>query len=115
MNDYAALNFWNVSVSCTILILIGFWFFARWCGFSPAVPYARLAQLSVGMSADEVTALLGQPRLTRNMPDGSHQWTYGMKMKRHVLMIDFISQLKVRGYGHGIPGLSKPGPLTPNP
>ena len=67
------------------------------------------------MTADEVAALLGPPRLTKNMPDGSHQWTYGMRMKRHVLMIDFSPQFKVRGYGHGIPGLSKPGPLTPNP
>ena len=113
MNEYVALNVWNLAVSFTVLVLIGFWFFARWCGFSPAVPYDRLALLTVGMTADEVTALLGPPRLRKNMSDGSHQWTYGMKMKRHVLMIDFSTEKKVRGYGHGIPGLSKPGALTP--
>ena len=115
MNEFVALNVWNMALSFTVLVLIGFWFFARWCGFSPAVPYARLAQLSVGMTAEQVTALLGRPRLSKHMSDGSHQWTYGMKMKRHVLMIDFSPEQKVRGYGHGIPGLSKPGPLTPEP
>ena len=88
MNPHA-IEFWLIALAITVVLLAGFGVFSRWCSFSPAVKRARLEVLRVGMTMDEVTALLGKARDSRRAEHGGQQWVYGSRLKRHVLFIAF--------------------------
>jgi hypothetical protein len=95
--------FWTVALSVSAFIVIGFSWFARWCGYSPAVSYKNLHALHVGMTTAEVTALLGAPREKRAGDDGSEFWVYGARWKRHVLVTEFNGKRELKNFVHGIP------------
>jgi outer membrane protein assembly factor BamE (lipoprotein component of BamABCDE complex) len=97
------IEVWLVALVVTVALLTGFGMFARWCSLSPAVSRKKLAQLRVGMTPDEITALLGQPRQTRTSAEGLRQWIYGAPMKRHVLLIEFSTHNQLQSFAHGVP------------
>lgn len=103
MNTFLSIELWLVALIGTSCVLGGFGLFARWCAFSPAVRRNQLEKLRVGMTSAEVVALVGQPRSTREAPEGS-QWFYGSRMKRHVLMMQFNHSNKLLSFAHGVPG-----------
>ena len=104
-----SIELWIVALAITIGILAGCAMFARWCAFSPAVPQFKIEKLQVGMTADEVTAVLGPPRASKATPDGVRQWIYGAPMKRHVLIIEFGRHDKVETFAHGVPDHRRSG------
>lgn len=94
---------WLIALIVTVTVLAGFGMFVRWCSLSPAVGPAKLARLSVGMTPEEITALLGEPRQTRTGKAGLRQWIYGAPMKRHVLLIEFNTHNRLQSFAHGVP------------
>lgn len=108
MSNLQSIEFWLVALLATICVVGGFGVFARWCSFSPAVRRDKLEQLRVGMTTDEVIAVLGQPRDNRWEANKKNQkWTYGAPMKRHVLILEFGAQDKLLSFAHGVPGESR--------
>jgi outer membrane protein assembly factor BamE (lipoprotein component of BamABCDE complex) len=104
------LEVWLASLVVTIAILAGFGMFARWACLSPAVRRDKLAELRVGMNADEVTALLGKPRDIQATANGAVEWTFGPRVKRHLLIVQFNAQKIVTSFAHGIPAKSRRPP-----
>jgi hypothetical protein len=104
---------WLVALIITIFLLGGFGVFARWCGASPAVRRQKLDQLRVGMTPEEVVAVLGEPRQKRRSPEGVRQWLYGAPMKRHVLLIEFSATDHVESFAHGVPNPRRGGGPPP--
>jgi outer membrane protein assembly factor BamE (lipoprotein component of BamABCDE complex) len=98
-----SIELWLVALVATVTILTGFGMFSRWCTFSPAVPRRKLAQLTVGMTMEQVRALLGRPREESHQNNGVTQWTYGARAKRHLLIIEFNAGSTVIGFAHGVP------------
>lgn len=47
-----------------------------WVMETPAVPYASMKKMRVGMNESEVRQLLGDPRSVFPDPDGSERWVY---------------------------------------
>jgi outer membrane protein assembly factor BamE (lipoprotein component of BamABCDE complex) len=103
MNAFLSNELWLVVLIGMICVLGGFGLFARWCAFSPAVRREKLEDLRVGMTTAEVVAIVGQPRDTREAPEG-RVWIYGSRMKRHVLMMQFNQSNKLQSFAHGVPG-----------
>ena len=98
-----SIELWLIALGITIVMLAGCAMFSRWCAFSPAVPNDRLEKLRVGMTPDEVTAVLGPPRQNKKTPEDTRQWIYGARMKRHVLVIEFGRNDEVETFAHGVP------------
>lgn len=103
MKAFFSIELWMVALVATVTVLAGFGAFARWCSFSPAVPRKKLERLRVGMTMDEVTALLREPRDRKVSSDGAQQWLYGARMKRHILMIEFNASHVLQSFAHGVP------------
>ncbi len=103
MSALQSIEVWLVALAITICFMGGFGLFARWCSFSPAVRRNVLEKLRVGMTTNEVVALLGQPRESKTNPDGHRQWLYGTRMKRHILIIEFNSHDTIESFAHGVP------------
>jgi outer membrane protein assembly factor BamE (lipoprotein component of BamABCDE complex) len=108
MTAVHSIEVWLVALTITICLLGGFGVFARWCSFSPAVRGEDLEKLRVGMTTNQVMALLGFPRNHKMSAEGHKQWLYGARMKRHVLLIEFNANDKVEGFAHGVPGRRAP-------
>ena len=106
-----SIEFWLVALLALIGLLVGFSLFARWCSFSPAVREEQLEKICVGMTTSEVVAIIGQPRAVKQVPDGSRQWIYGSRIKRHVLMMQFSPRDKLQSFAHGIPGQGRRTPF----
>ena len=94
---------WMAAAGLSFVLIVGFTLFARWCGNSPAVSNSKLEALRVGMSPDEVIALLGQPRQKHAEDKGEELWYYGAQWKRHLLIVEFNEAKTVREYVHGVP------------
>ena len=103
MTGLQSIEVWLVALAITVTVLAGFGIFARWCAFSAAVPATKLANLRVGMKAEEVVALLGPPRETRLSADGHRLWFYGARVKRHILLIEFNGHDTLESFAHGVP------------
>ena len=103
MTALHSIEVWLVALAITVTVLAGFGMFARWCALSVAVPAAKLEKLRVGMTTNEVTALLGPPRETKTSPDGHRLWFYGARMKRHILLIEFNGHDALESFAHGVP------------
>jgi hypothetical protein len=95
--------FWAITIVVSLGIIVGFAFFARWCGYSPAVGHKELDTLHVGMTAEEVAALLGMPREKRGGDNNSEFWVYGARWKRHVLVTEFNGDRRLKNFVHGVP------------
>lgn len=108
MNPYS-IEFWMLALVITVALLAGFGIFSRWCSFSPAVKHAQLEKLCVGMTMDEVTALLGAPRDSRRADGGAQCWVFGSRFKRHVLLVEFNRHGRVEKFAHGVPDMRRPG------
>ena len=104
--------FWVITIGASIFIVVGFSWFARLCGYSPAVSYKNLDALHVGMTAAQVSALLGAPREKRGGENGSEFWVYGARWKRHVLVTEFDAKRELRNFVHGIPNPRRSSRLT---
>jgi hypothetical protein len=106
-----SIEVWLVALAITVALLTGFGIFARWCSMSPAVPLKKLELLRVGMTVDQVQAVLGAPRQMKRNDAGARTWVYGSIMKRHLLLIEFSEHQKVESFAHGIPRsrLTPPG------
>ena len=104
-----SVELWLIALVITVSILAGFGMFSRWCMFSPAVSRRKLDQLHVGMSMDEVARLLGRARDESHQNNGVIQWTYGRRMKRHVLMVEFKADSTVSSFAHGVPSGGRAG------
>ena len=104
-------EFWLLVMLALLGVLGGFGLFARWCSFSPAVRRAQLDKICVGMTTSEVVALIGQPRKVKQADKGVRQWTYGSRMKRHVLMMEFTPNDKLQSFAHGVPGQGRRTPF----
>lgn len=107
------IEVWLIALLLTVMVLASFGIFARWCSFSPAVPRKKLEQLRVGMTSEEVTALLGTPRYSRLTNEGVRQWQFGAAMKRHVLVIEFNAHGRIEGFAHGVPPAKRAGSELP--
>ena len=107
------IEVWLLALAVTIVVLGGFGAFARWCSFSSAVPQEKIDQLRVGMKADEIVAVLGQPREIRKSTEGHRQWLYGARVKRHVLLIEFDKHDALESFAHGVPERHRPSPMPP--
>lgn len=84
-----------------LLIAFGLICFAAWACNSPAVPLGDLNRIQVGMTKDQVQAILGKPDeeyAAHNTP-GSH-WMYKNLWKWYALRIDFTEDDKVIRYVH---------------
>ncbi len=103
MTELFSIEVWMVALAVTVAVLTGFGIFVRWCAFSPAVPAAKLETLRVGMTTEEVISLLGEPRERKRAANGSQQWTFGPRVKRHVLIIEFAASNKLQSFAHGVP------------
>ena len=108
MTAVHSIEVWLVALAITICLIGSFGVFTRWCSFSPAVRREHLDKLRVGMTTYEVLALLGPPREMRTSADGHRQWLFGVRMKRHVLLIEFNSHETVESFAHGVPGRRTP-------
>ena len=97
------IHVWLVALVVTVVLLASFGMFVRWCSLSPAVCRQKLDRLTIGMTPEEITALLGSPRQTRTSKEGLRQWIYGAPMKRHVLLIEFGTQNRLQSFAHGVP------------
>jgi len=104
---------WLIALVVTVSLLGAFGAFARWCSLSPAVKQNKLDELRVGMTPEEVTAVLGEPRYTKMSPEGLRQWIYGAPMKRHVLLIEFSSHGRLESFAHGVPHARRAGKPPP--
>ena len=111
-----SIEVWLVALAITVFLLAGFGIFARWCSVSPAVPLDKLESLRVGMTTDEVRAMLGAPRQMKVSDAGAKTWVYGSAMKRHILLIEFSQGGKLDSFAHGVPPsrLARPGAPPPN-
>lgn len=94
---------WIVVASACAVIVVGFTLFARMCSFSPAIKYGKLEQLRVGMSMDEVIALLGEPRERKPGEQRVQTWIYGARWKRHMLVLEFAPDGRLQSFAHGAP------------
>ena len=103
MTAFHSIEVWLIALAITVTVLAGFGMFARWCALSAAVPAEKLEKLRVGMTTNEVVALLGSPRETKTSPDGHRLWFYGARVKRHILLIEFNSHDSLESFAHGIP------------
>ena len=112
MSALHSIEVWLVTLVITVAVLAGFGIFARWCTLSPAVPQDRLDKLRVGMTSDEVVALLGEPRDNKVSRDGHRQWFYGARMKRHVLVVQFTTHNTVESFNHGVPNARRSASRT---
>ena len=110
MNPYS-VELWIVALIVLVVLLGGFGTFSRWCLFSPAVKQARINALRVGMTLDEVTALLGEPRDCKRTDSGAQIRLYGFRMKRHVLYLEFNHEGRLERFVHGVPDLRRPGQM----
>lgn len=90
-----------IALGCTVVVWAGFSIFSRWCAQSHAVPPEKLALLQVGMGHSEVSALLGPPRHIRVDSDGVECWTFGSRLKRHALIVEFSEAGLVREFAYG--------------
>ena len=108
MNLYS-VEFWVVALLITIVLLAGFGIFARSCALGPAVPRKKLDALCVGMTTDEVAALLGRAREIKRHEKGMQFWRYGSQFKRHVLIAEFDASGKLQRFVHGVPDMRRPG------
>lgn len=70
-----------------------------WVMNAPAVPRSSLAKLRVGMTAPEVTQVLGTPDTRTAQPDGSQTWTYS-RMTWAYLTVDFDANQTVVAFEH---------------
>jgi len=80
--------FWTAVFGGVILIYGGFLAFSRWCFKGLPVPEERGKQLRVGMTAEEVGRLLGQPLRERRWDSGL-EWHYGHRLQRNILVVRF--------------------------
>lgn len=96
-----------MALTVTVAILAGFGIFARWCSFSPAVPRRKLQELRVGMTTEEVRALLGRPREERHDGPGPRRWVYGARVKRHLLIIEFSGKGVLQSFADGVPNVRR--------
>ena len=110
MNPYS-LELWIGSLAITVILLAGFVCFSRWCLFSPAVKQAQINALRVGMTMDEVTAVLGEPRDCKRTDNGTQIRIYGFRMKRHVLFLEFNQEGRLEKFIHGVPDVRRPGKM----
>jgi hypothetical protein len=110
-----SIEVWLVALAITVALLTGFGIFARWCSMSPAIPLKKLELLRVGMTADEVRAMLGDPRQMKTSDAGARTWVYGSMMKRHLLLIEFNEHHKLESFAHGIPRSRLTPPEKPPP
>jgi outer membrane protein assembly factor BamE (lipoprotein component of BamABCDE complex) len=106
MSQYP-IELWTAALVATIVLIGGFSVFARWCLNSPAVRQDKLEALRVGMSEDEIKALLGEPRTKRHGDKGDECWVYGAQWKRHVLVVEMNRLGIVSQFVHGVPHLKK--------
>lgn len=113
MANLQNIEVWAVALVLTVALLLGFAGFARWCGFGTAVPKAKLNQLQLGMTHEEVLRLLGEPRERRKGKSGREQWLYGAGMQRHVLLTEFSNEGRLSSFAHGVPHPSAPVPPPP--
>ncbi len=102
-----SIEVWLIALVITVAILAGFGVFARWCSFSPAVPRRKLGELRVGMTMQEVQALLGLPREQRQDGPGSSQWVYGARAKRHMLIMEFSDKGVLQSFADGVPNVRR--------
>jgi outer membrane protein assembly factor BamE (lipoprotein component of BamABCDE complex) len=109
-----SIEVWLVALAITVTVLAGFGMFARWCALSAAVPASKLEKLRVGMTANEVVALLGEPRETKASPNGHRLWFYGARVKRHILLIEFNSRELLESFAHGVPDPRRHGHRNEN-
>ncbi len=98
-----SIDLWLVALLLTVALWTAFGMFSRWCAFSPAVPQERMEKLTVGMSLDDVTSLLGQPRATHRGGEGMVSMIYGSRLKRQMLIVEFNRAGRVEQFAHGIP------------
>ena len=110
-----SIEVWLVALAITVALLTGFGMFARWCSVSPAVPIKKLESLRVGMTADEIRAMLGAPRQMKTSDAGARTWVYGSPMKRHLLLIEFTEGGMLISFAHGIPRSRLEPPNAPRP
>jgi outer membrane protein assembly factor BamE (lipoprotein component of BamABCDE complex) len=104
------IEVWLVALAITVAVLTGFGIFARWCSLSPAVRQEKLGQLRVGMTPDEVKAILGAPRQMYSNKEGLRSWVFGSAMKRHVLVLEFNQHGRLESFAHGVPHVKHSGP-----
>jgi outer membrane protein assembly factor BamE (lipoprotein component of BamABCDE complex) len=97
-----SIEVWMIALGCTVVVWAGFSIFSRWCAQSHAVPPEKLAELRVGMTRAEVTALLGPSRDVRMGGDGVECWTFGSRLKRHALIVEFSPAGVVREFAYGL-------------
>ncbi len=60
----------------TILSAAVFIVIPTWCMLAPAIPYAKIAKMHAGMTANDVVELLGEPGSKSTSHDGSERWVY---------------------------------------
>ncbi|HMJ88455.1 MAG TPA: hypothetical protein VK530_01495 [Candidatus Acidoferrum sp.] len=94
---------WIVTIAVCAALMMGFTLFARSCGSGPAVSLKKLELLRVGMTTDEVTALLGEPREKRPGEKREEFWVYGARWKRNVLVAAFGPDRRLQNFVHGTP------------
>ncbi len=104
--------FWVITLTVSVVSMVGFTLFARSCGYSPAVTFKKLEALQVGMTADQVVALLGQPREKRAGDKNEEFWVYGARWKRHVLVTEFNAERRLQNFVHGVPNPRRSGRLS---
>lgn len=90
---------WAAVFGGLLLIYGGFLVFSRSCLRSPAVPPERAEQLRVGMTMDEVLALLGRP-LREKSVESNAEWHFGHRLKRHLLVVRFGKDRRVLQFEH---------------
>jgi len=111
MNAYS-VELWAIVLIVTFALATGFTLFARWCSFSSAVDQKKLDNLRVGMTAAEVTDLLGAPREKRAGEKNVELWVYGSRFKRHLLVLEFNGTGKMNEFVHGVPHTRKPNKMV---
>jgi hypothetical protein len=94
-------EFWIVTLAVVFLIHAAFLAFSRWCLHSPAVPEEKLNRLRLGMTAAEVTHLLGRPCREVHLRDRP-EWHYGHRLKSHVLRLRFGSDGRLCSFQDGV-------------
>ena len=97
------LEMWLVALAITIALIGGFSSFARWCISGPAVAQRKINSLRIGMSQDDIRALLGEPRETRPGENEHEFWLFGSRFKRHLLVIEFDANHRMKEFVHGVP------------
>lgn len=102
-----SIELWTVALVATIFVIGGFSVFARWCLNSPAIRGKKLESLQVGITAAELKALLGEPRMKRPNEKGNDYWVYGARWKRHLLVVEVNPAGIVTEFMHGVPHMRK--------